>query len=416
MATIKFLYRSSKDEAYLTLRLRHHITYPDGSTKNCHADIKTDVKVKERLYKSKNYEENDLNEDTSNKLKKIKKHIIDAIENKKDKYFAPDKQWLQNTYNDFRNISVDSPNTLLEWIDKYVEHIKTHERSKNRIKAFSTYKETIKRFDAKIEMHELSSKKLDNIYSHLLDKELYKRSTAKRMMDDILLVGKHAISREANLPDSFLVWSVPTLTKSKTSKTKLKPVILTVDEIDAIYNLELHKPYLRNARDWIILAIYTAQRGQDLMKHIVKENFFTKGDELLIRFYQGKTGHYMEIPALKRVREIYNSDHYPHPISLAKFNKYIKEVCKIAGIDTEIEHDKIQMIDVGGKKRRRKMRVKAKKYEFITAHTFRRSFCTMYFGKMPNQEIMSMSGHKTINEFLKYIGETERDHSAWKDE
>jgi integrase len=72
------------------------------------------------------------------------------------------------------------------------------------------------------------------------------------------------------------------------------------------------------------------------------------------------------------------------------------------------------MID--GEKKQRKRLVKGKKYEFIASHTFRRTFCTLYFGKMKNQDIMKISGHKKESEFLKYIGKKDVDYSVWDSE
>jgi integrase len=61
------------------------------------------------------------------------------------------------------------------------------------------------------------------------------------------------------------------------------------------------------------------------------------------------------------------------------------------------------------------------KYDLITSHTGRRSFCTnMYKRGLPTLMIMSISGHKTEKSFLKYIKVRQEEHAAmmaakWKE-
>jgi integrase len=44
------------------------------------------------------------------------------------------------------------------------------------------------------------------------------------------------------------------------------------------------------------------------------------------------------------------------------------------------------------------------KYEWITSHTCRRSFCTNEFlAGTPVESIMKISGHKSVKDFYKYI-------------
>ena len=44
------------------------------------------------------------------------------------------------------------------------------------------------------------------------------------------------------------------------------------------------------------------------------------------------------------------------------------------------------------------------RYQEVSSHTCRRTFCTLKFLKgMPAQAIMKFSGHKTERNFLKYL-------------
>ena len=86
----------------------------------------------------------------------------------------------------------------------------------------------------------------------------------------------------------------------------------------------------------------------------------------------------------------------PRGMQLHQFNKKIKEIGRIAGID-----DEILLVYKRGTEKQEKT---FKKYELMASHTCRRSFCTNeYLKGTPSIFIMKISGHKTEKAFLKYI-------------
>ena len=69
----------------------------------------------------------------------------------------------------------------------------------------------------------------------------------------------------------------------------------------------------------------------------------------------------------------------------------------------------------------RKVKGNYPKDELVTSHICRRSFATNHYGKLSTPVIMSITGHKTETEFLKYIGKTPKDNAEvlnkyWKDQ
>ncbi|MDM1402490.1 hypothetical protein HX033_17780 [Myroides odoratimimus] len=52
----------------------------------------------------------------------------------------------------------------------------------------------------------------------------------------------------------------------------------------------------------------------------------------------------------------------------------------------------------------RKKVVKAEKYNFVTTHIGRRTFATLYYGKMPTSLLKDLTGHSTEAMLLTYIG------------
>ncbi len=169
-----------------------------------------------------------------------------------------------------------------------------------------------------------------------------------------------------------------------------------------LYNLDLSKnERLNNVRDWFIVGAYTGLRYSDL-KRLSKEHI--KGN--LIGIKTQKTGKEVVIPISKEVRETLNkhNNKLPRMMSNQKFNKYIKEVCKLAGID--------EPISVEETKGKLKLHKTEPKYNLVSAHTARRSFATnAYLSGLPTINIMKMTGHRTEKSFLQYIKITEEENA-----
>jgi len=90
---------------------------------------------------------------------------------------------------------------------------------------------------------------------------------------------------------------------------------------------------------------------------------------------------------------------YGNPISNQKFNKHIKEICKIIGIDDLVDKPRF---DIDGKPIRG-TDVRVPKYSVVSSHIGRRSFIReqIELGK-PQREIMMMSGHTSLKVFNGY--------------
>jgi integrase len=179
-------------------------------------------------------------------------------------------------------------------------------------------------------------------------------------------------------------------------------IALNKSEIDAMYKLNLvDRPYLDRVRDMFVIGCKTGLRFSDIyaiQKHHIE------GDLIHLQTYKGTTK--VIIPILAETRSILLKYDYklPSSISNQKFNDYVKEVGKLAGINN-IERSSIDRAtgeDVEFKH----------KYELISTHTARRSFCTnMYNDKVPTLDICSITGHKTETEFLKYLKVDKSDHA-----
>ncbi|MDR3026616.1 tyrosine-type recombinase/integrase [Chryseobacterium sp.] len=178
---------------------------------------------------------------------------------------------------------------------------------------------------------------------------------------------------------------------------------LSVSEIDLIYNLDFSQnERLDNVRDLFIIGVWTGLRISDLKR--INSFLFNK-NSIVISETQ-KTGAIIEIPIHQQVRKILTkrNNQLPHIISEQKFNEYIKEVCKEAGID-EMTLGNIKNPDTN-----RKEKGYYPKFKLISSHTARRSFATNHYGNLPDNTIMAITGHKSHSQFMKYIKTTQKEH------
>ncbi|MCL2435238.1 MAG: site-specific integrase [Lentimicrobiaceae bacterium] len=179
-------------------------------------------------------------------------------------------------------------------------------------------------------------------------------------------------------------------------------IYLNENELQKIKDADLSKTlYLDRVRDWFLLLAWTGCRFSDLNKITktdIKNGFIT--------FRQQKTNNKVTIPLHPIVTEILEKYDYdlPDVITNQKFNEYIKEVCCIAEINSPETTTRTE----GGKL----ITSTFEKWEHVTSHTGRRSFCTnMYKRGVQSLTIMSISGHKTEKSFLKYIKVKQEEHA-----
>ena len=183
--------------------------------------------------------------------------------------------------------------------------------------------------------------------------------------------------------------------KAKTEKTEV--VYLTETEFNALYDLDLsHDKTLEKVKDVFCFGCLTGQRFSDiekLQRADIKENTWHLRTQ--------KTKDLIPVPltvkALK-ILEKYQYDEKPLPVMTnQRTNLYLKEVCKLAGID-----DPITIVRYRGAER---IEDRRSKYNFVATHTARKTFATLCSEKgMTNAEVMAITGHKDLKTFQKYSG------------
>ncbi len=170
-------------------------------------------------------------------------------------------------------------------------------------------------------------------------------------------------------------------------------VFLSKEEIDRILKLDIECKELEQSKDLFILACLTGLKYGDLLAlkpiHIHDDT---------IDMEMGKTDNRIKVPLNTIAKQILNKykNDIPKPKTSIRFNNAIREVTKLAKIDYEIE-----LVHKHGNTKRTEI---LKKYEMVSSHTGRRSFCTnLFLEGMPAEAIMVFSGHKSVRSFMRYL-------------
>lgn len=347
----------------------------------------------------------DLDELASD-LKLLESHVLKSYTADYRKGITIDSSWLKSTVNRYHK---QDGNKNLDYLSEYAQHY--IESLPNRVNSSTgrsgAAKETEKKYKSVLSLirrfEEAVKKKYRltevglNFQNRLIEYlrfEGYSDNYIGRLIGFI-----KTFCRDARA-NGYEVSNQLDLMKKFTKRVSF--VTLDDDEISSIYNLDLSSlPFLENARDWMIIGLYTGQRVSDFLE-FNRENLVGNNK---LEFSQKKTGAIMEIPVHPRILQVLEKNKgFPRKISSQNFNEYIKQVCEKAEIDEMLDGE---LFD---KESKRKKHGKYPKYKLISSHVCRRSFATNHFGKLPTPQIMYMTGHRSEKEFLRYIGKREEEY------
>ncbi len=205
---------------------------------------------------------------------------------------------------------------------------------------------------------------------------------------------------------TFLNWAferdyikTQTYKKFKASERETEVICLTLAEFIKLYEHKFKAKRLDRVRDFFIFGCSTGLRFSDL---ISLEAAHIQGDYIVKNIQ--KTQEDSVIPLNKYSKAIlkkYKDTAYETlpKVSHQKFNKYLKECCKDAGIDTSITITRFS----GGKRKSSTH----PKHELITSHAARKTFATLsLLMGMPERVVRNITGHKKEENFKRYVNFT----------
>ncbi|HRN41848.1 MAG TPA: tyrosine-type recombinase/integrase [Vicingus sp.] len=398
MATVNFLYRSTKPKANLVIRLLFRdngVDYVFGAktkfevTKEYWTKQHNQIRVKDIDLSNKQVEVNA-------ELNRIENHVLKAF-NSIDVSEAS-KEWLQAQINEYYNPTTNNslPNKLTSYIDYYIE-CKQYELTGASLMKFRTIKRKLQVLENAHNKTFLISDVNENFKKEFVNyykENGYNTNTIQRELSFIKTFCRHA--RSNGIETSVQLDGL------KLPKAKAEKIYLTFDELEQIEQTHFDSEALSNAKDWLIISCFTGQRVSDFL-HFTNDMIRIEDGIKLIEFTQKKTNKKMSLALHPKVVEVLNKNNgnFPYKISDQRYNEYIKEVCRIAGITAPTK---------GGKNNAETNRKESgiyPKYELVSSHIGRRSFATNFYGKIPTSLLISATGHSSEAMFLEYIGKTQ---------
>lgn len=295
------------------------------------------------------------------KLSNIADNVWRALENTSE----PDGDWLESVMH-------GSGIMLSDIIKEYIKQAPKMRNSKNgvglshnRIKNLGTFENLISKYKD-VQISEVGKNYVNGLVKWMGS---YSNNYIVKTYENLKGVVRYA-KRNGHMIDES-IFNVQLYWEKK------QPVTLTLEELEYIKTLELGER-LSNVRKWLLFGCYTGQRVGDLFS-IKQTDIKTVRGQKIIELQQEKTFKRVVIPLIPDALEVLK-DGFPKVISVQKFNSYLKELMKVAGIDKK-----------------------------ITSHCLRRSFATNYYGKIPTPLIMSVTGHQKESSLLLYIGKSDYD-------
>lgn len=417
--TINFLYRSTKENAPLNIRIlfRHndkdyiigaktkYLIYSlDELNKNNKLSAKYYWSKQHKLTRVKDIAIINKQAEVNTELNKIENHVLKAVNDANISQI--NKHWLNTQidkyYNPINENNTIVSNELIKNIDFYISTNK--QLSKGTIKQYSTLKNKLITYES-VNATKLYVKDINELFKNNFEnyciKQNYSTNTISRNLKAIKTICNYAKRNgaEVNLQ----------LDSLKIAPERVESIYLTFEDLNKIENIEAHKltESLNNAKEWLIISCYVGQRVSDFMR-FTDEMIRIEDGKSLIEFTQKKTKKIMTIPLHKKVLEILkkNNGKFPRAISDQKYNDYIKEVCRIAELNKDIVSKKKLKLENNQYRNKTKS---YKKWELVSTHIGRRSFATNFYGEIPTTYLMAVTGHKTETTFLTYIGKSNKD-------
>ncbi|MDM1530947.1 site-specific integrase [Myroides odoratimimus] len=400
MATIKFFLQSKKENAQIYVRVSvcRGVVVRKSTGFVINAQQWSE---KTGLPKQTNAESKTLR----NSLNRLQTHLYEVLNDDLAKGVLIDGNWLENQINTcFNRIDKSDTNVFVNYIQYMIDNASTKETrggkiglSEGTIKNYRSFKKIIEEFEkyskVKILFKDINKSFTEKFKTWLLKTKKYTVNYSGKQFEFIKTVCLDAQKNDINVT----IHSTTLQPFRQQDKDRFIHT-LSFDELLQIYNTQMPTKHLKTVQKWILIGCYIGQRGGDLLS-ITPENIRENAKGVYIDVLQQKTGKNVTIGVIQDfVLSILKND-FPEPVSLNKINFHISKVCEIAKINEVVEGY------ITNSETKQKELVSLPKYNFITSHSFRRSFATNFYKKMPTPIIMGITGHTQENIFLKYINQ-----------
>ena len=355
------------------------------------------------------------NKQIFNNLKKLESFIFENLNNDLGKGILIDIHWLKNQINNcFERIEKTDNGLLTNHIQYIIDNANTRKIkgtskigiSQSRIKNLETFKKLVEVYQKEIKKQinflDINKQFVDRFTNWLMNTKKYSTNYSGKVIDNLKTVCLDA--EKLDIKTNPYIKQIEGFSESNKDRYI---VTLSIDELNTISNTDITNPAYNNARNWLLIGCEIGQRAGDLL-NITKDNIRYKGGNMYLDLTQQKTGKSVTIGIVNpRIVDIIENN-FPHKISTQKLNFYIKKVCEIAEINEMTEGKRLNpKAKKDNPETMRKVLDFYPKYELITTHSFRRSFATNYYKKIPTPILIGITAHSKESLFLHYINRVE---------
>lgn len=406
MATLKFMVLGKSETVSIYVR------YSFSREKTLQRKTGFQIKLKDwSTVKAQPILRDENLKDLKFRLDKLSLHIEDSCNKAINSGIEISNDWLQEQIDVFnKRKQIVDLDILTNYIQKYIDEAPFKQNQNKEIGLSNGRIQNIKLFKSTILRYELGAFKGKSILIKNIDLKFVENFKMWLLNQDysVNYVGKNIANIRTMCLDAAKN-DIETSTQVKNIKglSEQKPpeqiIYLNESEQKLIKEATLTREALINARKWLLLGCLIGQRGGDLLS-ITEGNIKEIKGKKIIELRQQKTNKIVAIPLLPNALEIIE-DGMPYKIALTKFNEYIKEVCKSAGL----------IVPTHGRKKLKSKSPTVKgiypKHELISSHICRRSFATNFYARIPTPILMNITAHGTEKMFLTYIGKTSYDNA-----
>lgn len=299
--------------------------------------------------------------------------------------------------------------SLIEFVDHFISDCENGIRlspqrqklKESTIKSFRTSKGYLNGFQnyAKktLIINEITQKEIDAISNYVVNVKKHSLNTHSKFMTDLNQIFKYAKENKVITQAMFAELAFDTRREETDS------IYLKEEEISEMYQLK-NLPTAKHeiVRDVFVAACFMGLRFSDYTSLNLAKIVNNR-----LEVIQKKTGKKVTLPIHPLVKEIFTKYNYrlPKIPNNNEFNRLIKEVGALMP-SMQVEFSKQITYE------RERIVITKPKFQWLQGHCPRRSLVTNEFLKGTDvPTIMSISGHKSYKNFLRYIKASGEEHA-----
>lgn len=346
-----------------------------------------------------------------------------TVENYIDKIQSENADVQKNLIRDFvtktyfaNRLKVDKPkntktipDNFTDLIDFYIDQRSVADITKNvkplaenTVKKYRTLQNVLKAYNKNLNATEINDVWRTDFVNYLnrLD---YSANTQVKYIKDIKMLCKYA-DKDNKVSKQVLAWEI------NTKPTNVSEYLtFTFAQLETLKTTVMPSEKLDNVRDWFLISCYTSVRVSELLT-MHKDNIIKDGNDYFIEVIEkknkNKTGGLKYVYLLPQVVEILNKRNgdFPKKYSEQRYNEYLKDVCREAEFDNVIEWGKTEVTKHGT----RKTITQEPFYKFVTSHSGRATFVTLFKDKLPTEIVQMHTNHHSVEMVEHYDKKDEK--------